>query len=207
MTYADITIQPFYAFRCKRLIYQTHMLFRAYTSLRTVGIAYRNTAAFLPSVLQGKEPVINRGGYIPAIKIIHAKDAALFLQPILSFILYIHFFRHTLHFPSLPFETLSVGCLPACCHLSASCFHDRSSAHFAPFVKLQLSFLPISNQPSRKVCRQPFRRTPPRSRRLCLGRFTLRHSQNHTFSAFRCFATAFCSYLGAPFMHSCGQIS
>jgi hypothetical protein len=63
-------------FMTKGLIYKTHILDRLHASLRAIGVAYGNTAAFLSSVLKRKQAIINRGSNVFARKIVHAKDTA-----------------------------------------------------------------------------------------------------------------------------------
>ena len=49
-------------------------------SLRTICLADCDTAAFLSSVLQCKQSIINGRRYISSIKIIHSKDTTFLMQ-------------------------------------------------------------------------------------------------------------------------------
>ena len=101
VSHADIPLQPADVLRMKDLVDQSHVLYGSDLSLRPGGIAHGDAAALLPSVLQGEKPVINRPRHIFSVKIVHAEDAAFFLQSVFS-VLYQAVFRHL--FP------LSAGC-------------------------------------------------------------------------------------------------
>ena len=99
--HADIPLQPADVLRMKDLVHQSHVLYGSDLPLRPGGIAHGDAAAFLSPVLQGEKPVIDGSRHIFSVKIVHAEDAAFFLQSAFS-VLYQAVFRHL--FP------LSVGC-------------------------------------------------------------------------------------------------
>ena len=80
MSHANIPTHRFQAVLREHLVHQSHPFIGYYFSFRTTRLTDGDPAALLSPVLQCEQPVIDRGGDIPSIKIIDAKDAARFLQ-------------------------------------------------------------------------------------------------------------------------------
>ena len=78
MSHADIAFQFFQVSFHERLIQKAHFLYAAHSAFRPFRIADRDAAAFLPSVLQCKKPIINTGSHIVSVKIIDTKNTTLF---------------------------------------------------------------------------------------------------------------------------------
>ena len=72
---AQIAMQPAQHILREHLIDQTHALIRIHPALWSLCIRHRDTARFLPPVLQRKQPIVDGRRDIPAIRVIHAKHA------------------------------------------------------------------------------------------------------------------------------------
>ena len=68
--------QPGQRLRCEYVLYQPEVLVGGYDAV----VAYRNAAALLAPVLQGKQAVVRRGGDLPAFPRVNAENAALLSQ-------------------------------------------------------------------------------------------------------------------------------
>ena len=65
-------------------MHQSHILVRQHLALGSVSITDGNTTAFLSSVLECKQAIINTGGNVIAIKIVHTKNTTFFLDMLIT---------------------------------------------------------------------------------------------------------------------------
>ena len=79
MSHSYVAFEFFQIFSVKNFIDQSHTFMNLNIFLRTIGIRNGDAAAFLSPVLQGKQPVVHRGGHIASIQVIHTHDTAFFV--------------------------------------------------------------------------------------------------------------------------------
>ena len=88
MAHADVAVHLGKVLRPKHLIDQAHPLDGLDLALGPRRVAHRDAAALLPPVLEGKQPIVDRGCHVVPVKIIDAEYAAFLPQLVESFCLF-----------------------------------------------------------------------------------------------------------------------